>query len=93
MYSICATQKPAVQSSLTLQLIINAELSVQNSSHSTNEKQKVNEDEDKKSSSIFYLSHPCPSFYWIDNEICSRWKGLAKTIMTIPKFKTVWWKT
>lgn len=29
----------------------------------------------------------------IDNEIWSRWKGLAKTIMTIPKFKRVWEKT
>ena len=26
----------------------------------------------------------------IDTEIWSRWKGLAKTIMTIPKFKRVW---
>jgi hypothetical protein len=26
----------------------------------------------------------------IDAEIWSRWKGLAKTIMTIPKFKRVW---
>jgi hypothetical protein len=25
-----------------------------------------------------------------DAEIWSRWKGLAKTIMTIPKFKRVW---
>lgn len=29
----------------------------------------------------------------IDNEIWSRWKALAKTIMTIPKFKKVWDKT
>jgi hypothetical protein len=29
----------------------------------------------------------------IDTEIWSRWKGLAETIMTIPKFKTVWDKT
>jgi hypothetical protein len=29
----------------------------------------------------------------IDSEIWSRWKGLAKTIMTIPKFKRVWAKT
>jgi hypothetical protein len=29
----------------------------------------------------------------IDSEIWSRWKGLAKTIMTIPKFKKVWDKT
>jgi hypothetical protein len=29
----------------------------------------------------------------IDTEIWSRWKGLAKTIMTIPKFKRVWQKT
>jgi hypothetical protein len=29
----------------------------------------------------------------IDTEIWSRWKGLAKTIMTIPKFKRVWEKT
>jgi hypothetical protein len=29
----------------------------------------------------------------IDNEIWSRWKGLAATIMTIPKFKRVWEKT
>lgn len=29
----------------------------------------------------------------IDNEIWSRWKGLAETIMTIPKFKRVWEKT
>jgi hypothetical protein len=29
----------------------------------------------------------------IDAEIWSRWKGLAKTIMTIPKFKRVWEKT
>ena len=29
----------------------------------------------------------------IDPEIWSRWKGLAKTIMTIPKFKRVWEKT
>jgi hypothetical protein len=29
----------------------------------------------------------------IDVEIWSRWKGLAKTIMTIPKFKRVWEKT
>lgn len=28
-----------------------------------------------------------------DTEIWSRWKGLAKTIMTIPKFKRVWQKT
>ena len=26
-------------------------------------------------------------------EIWSRWKGLAETIMTIPKFKRVWDKT
>jgi hypothetical protein len=26
----------------------------------------------------------------IDNEIWSRWKGLAQTIMTIPNFKKVW---
>ena len=58
-----------------------------------NEKQKVNEDEDKKSSSSFYLFHPCLSFCWIDIEIWSRWKGLAKTIMTIPKFKRAWEKT
>ena len=29
----------------------------------------------------------------IDIEIWSRWKGLAKTIMTIPTFKRVWDKT
>jgi hypothetical protein len=29
----------------------------------------------------------------IDAEIWSRWKGLAETIMTIPKFKRVWEKT
>mgnify|MGYP003289056483 CR=1 FL=1 len=29
----------------------------------------------------------------IDTEIWSRWKGLAKTIMTILKFKRVWEKT
>lgn len=29
----------------------------------------------------------------IDDEIWSRWKGLAETIMTIPKFKKVWDKT
>ena len=29
----------------------------------------------------------------IDTEIWSRWKGLAETIMTIPKFKSVWEKT
>ena len=29
----------------------------------------------------------------IDTEIWSRWKGLAKTIMTIPKFGRVWEKT
>jgi hypothetical protein len=29
----------------------------------------------------------------IDTEIWSRWKGLANTIMTIPKFKRVWEKT
>jgi hypothetical protein len=29
----------------------------------------------------------------IDTEIWSRWKGLAKTMMTIPKFKRVWEKT
>jgi hypothetical protein len=29
----------------------------------------------------------------IDTEIWSRWKGLVKTIMTIPKFKRVWEKT
>lgn len=29
----------------------------------------------------------------IDSEIWSRWKGLAETIMTIPKFKRVWEKT
>ena len=29
----------------------------------------------------------------IDNEIWSRWNGLAATIMTIPKFKRVWGKT
>jgi hypothetical protein len=29
----------------------------------------------------------------IDVEIWSRWKGLAETIMTIPKFKRVWEKT
>ena len=29
----------------------------------------------------------------IDTEIWSRWKGLAKTIMTIPKFRRVWGKT
>ena len=29
----------------------------------------------------------------IDIEIWSRWKGLANTIMTIPKFKIVWEKT
>jgi hypothetical protein len=29
----------------------------------------------------------------IDNEIWYRWKGLAATIMTIPKFKRVWEKT
>jgi hypothetical protein len=29
----------------------------------------------------------------IDNEIWYRWKGLAKTIMTIPKFRKVWEKT
>jgi hypothetical protein len=27
------------------------------------------------------------------SEIWSRWKGLAETIMTIPKFKSVWEKT
>ena len=29
----------------------------------------------------------------IDIEIWSRWKSLAGTIMTIPKFKSVWEKT
>lgn len=29
----------------------------------------------------------------VDTEIWSRWKGLAETIMTIPKFKRVWEKT
>lgn len=29
----------------------------------------------------------------IDSEIWSRWKGLAETIMTIPKFQKVWDKT
>ncbi|MGH9989418.1 MAG: hypothetical protein ACREAS_03185 [Nitrososphaera sp.] len=29
----------------------------------------------------------------IDTEIWSRWKGLAKTIMTIPKIKRVWGMT
>jgi hypothetical protein len=29
----------------------------------------------------------------VDTEIWSRWKGLAGTIMTIPKFKKVWDKT
>jgi hypothetical protein len=29
----------------------------------------------------------------IDSEIWSRWKGLAETIMTIPKFQKVWHKT
>lgn len=29
----------------------------------------------------------------IDTEIWSRWKSLAETIMTIPKFKRVWEKT
>jgi hypothetical protein len=29
----------------------------------------------------------------IDTEIWSRWKGLAETIMTIPKFMRVWEKT
>ena len=29
----------------------------------------------------------------IDTEIWSRWKGLANTIMTGPKFKRVWEKT
>jgi hypothetical protein len=29
----------------------------------------------------------------IDTEIWSRWKGFAETIMTIPKFKSVWEKT
>jgi hypothetical protein len=29
----------------------------------------------------------------IDTAIWSRWKGLAKTIMTIPKFRRVWEKT
>jgi len=29
----------------------------------------------------------------IDTEIWSRWEGLAKTIMAIPKFKRVWEKT
>jgi hypothetical protein len=29
----------------------------------------------------------------IDTEIWSRWKGLARTIMTIPKFRRVWEKT
>ena len=29
----------------------------------------------------------------MDTEIWSRWKGLAKTIMTIPKFRKVWEKT
>ena len=29
----------------------------------------------------------------IDAEIWSRWKGLAETIMAIPKFKRVWDKT
>ena len=29
----------------------------------------------------------------IDIEIWSRWKGLAETIIIIPKFKRVWEKT
>jgi hypothetical protein len=29
----------------------------------------------------------------MDTEIWSRWKSLAETIMTIPKFKRVWQKT
>jgi hypothetical protein len=29
----------------------------------------------------------------IETEIWSRWKGLAETIMTIPKFRNVWEKT
>ena len=29
----------------------------------------------------------------IDSEVWFRWRGLAKTIMTIPKFKKVWDKT
>ena len=29
----------------------------------------------------------------MDAEIWSRWKSLAETIMTIPKFKRVWQKT
>ncbi len=29
----------------------------------------------------------------IDTDVWIRWKGLAKTIMTIPKFKKVWDKT
>ena len=29
----------------------------------------------------------------IEDEIWSRWRGLAETIMTIPKFKSVWGKT
>jgi len=29
----------------------------------------------------------------IDTEIWSRWKGFAETIMTIPKFKSVWERT
>ena len=31
--------------------------------------------------------------HMIETEIWSRWKGLAETIMTIPKFKKVWEKT
>jgi len=29
----------------------------------------------------------------IDTEIWSRWKGFAETIMTMPKFKSVWERT
>jgi len=29
----------------------------------------------------------------MDTKISSRWKGLAETVMTIPKFKRVWEKT
>ena len=31
--------------------------------------------------------------HMIETEIWSRWKGLAETIMTIPKFRNVWEKT
>jgi hypothetical protein len=29
----------------------------------------------------------------MDTKIWSRWKGLAETVLTIPKFKRVWKKT